>query len=94
MSVVAGNGTEPFEFALILPGLHILACAEVVAAGNAVVHYVQAGVAEHDNVFCGDTEHRREELLRLGNAVKSAVVEYIIGDKSRVLCGKAVEHRL
>ena len=92
MSVVTGNGAEPLDLAAVFPRLRIFGSAEIIAARNGIVHYIKARVAENDNVFGVNAQHRRKKLLSLGNAVKSAVVEIIARKLRRVLRSKTVEH--
>ena len=52
MSVIAGNGAEEFDLALILPRQAVAVSAEKDRAANGIIHHIKAGVTAEDDVFC------------------------------------------
>ena len=94
VTVVAGDGAEPFHLGQAPPG-RTSQGPEHQVAHHGVVHGREARIAEHDDVLWLIVQKRRHEPLRLGDAVEHAVVAAV----GAVLGGKVgfgvqhVQHR-
>lgn len=74
VSVISWGGTDKFDSSLTAPRLMTAGDTEEHCADYRVVHYVERGVAEYENVLCRDVEEVAEQLFRFRKSVEDTVV--------------------